>query len=233
MPMQETMHLDDDLFLDLDSDGWRPRLMLAIHQTLIDIDIRIPIRNATVHAPKGVRCFFWISDFVPEGDDAAAATDVSLDRDDLAPLVRLANGKLVGTHKSPVFGHGDNIPSTLFFADEEHTYDILICYQAADDDVVLFLQQMDGDYDQALAVVRVAPENDRMLCFRDIALLEVLQASIIESPDPAIECEIGRLPENTRQTDPDSTDYVSIRVGQPSKEVIQKVEFVDCAIENY
>lgn len=233
VPAEETMHLDDDLFLNLDSYGWRPRLMPAVYQTLVDIDIKIPIRNATVHAPEGVRCFFWMSDYVPEGDDADAETDVSLDRDDLAPLVRLANGRLVGTHKSPVFGHGENIPSTLSFADDEHTYNMLICYQAEDDDVVVFLQQMDGDHDQALAVVRVPPENDRILAFREIALFDVLQASIIESPDPAMECEVGQIPIITRQIDPGNTDRVSIRVGQPSKEVIRKVEVVHCATENH
>ena len=233
-PMEETMHLDDDSFLEINN-YWQPHEMPATDQILVNIDIKVPIRNATVHAPEGTRCFFWLSDYVPEGDGAAAAaaTDVSLDRDDLAPLVRLENGKLVGTHKSPVFGHGEYIPSTLSFADDEHTYDMLICYQAADDDVVVFLQQWDGDYHQALTVVRVPPKNDRVLVFTEIALFDVLQASIIESPDPAMECEVGRIPEITRHIDPGNTDYVSIRVDQPSEEVIFKVEFVDCGVEKF
>lgn len=235
-PMEQMQRVDKDTLVDIDG---RPMAWTMSdegaeqeeqHPVFLRIDHNIPIKNATIRSPDdaGARCFFWLSDHIlgdgtPGADpDAITVAGKPVDRDDLAPLVRLPNGERIGTFKSPVFGHGQNIPSTLNFDDDKHVYYMLVCYQAKDDDVVVFFQQQQTPIYQRLTVVRVPLQHDRFLSeLRERSLTNVLQASIIESPDPAIECRMG-------ESTPSSNGFVYIGVDQPSKEIIPFVDFITC-----
>ena len=234
--MEQMLHVDKDTLIDIDGRpmGWtmsdKGAEQEVQHPIFLRIDHKIPIKNATIRSPDdvGARCFFWLSDTVfgdgREGaePDAITVADKPADRDDLAPLVRLPNVERIGTFKSPVFGHGQNIPSTLTFDDDKHVYYMLVCYQAKDDDVVVFFQEQETANYQVLTVVRVPPQHDRFLSLlRERSLANVLQASIIESPDPAIDCRMG-------QTGPSSDELVYIGVDQPSEEIISSVNYISC-----